>query len=1218
MGEVFPISCVLCRLKKIRCNKQNPCNQCNKRNIPCHFPATFRNRKINEYDFNYDDFYVDNRRTYGHDVRHNHPNAKYPEIKEDPDASKYPQELTPQVPQIPGSHTLTGSSGLSLQYPQVFHYNDYNNRERNSHMQSVPQGQQMSPTYMSGGVDPSPGTIPGPIPGNLGINSELENVRNENNVLLQEVMKLNSQVALLSRQVALKTQDDLKSRQYQMQNSLQQTHKSSFSQDDSQMHSDDIHTSIKGETSEGGEKYYGPQSLTFMIENMNKQKSEETNKDQSGTPSSSTGKSSLPSQGERSNPPTRKSNKLVGYTDFMENTSASSDSKFTLDLDHSNSTVFPGKDMIEQSLNKKQLPVLLLLLLRLGDPDMTADSDTAQDLYKLNFKLIYKLVELFFKVDPYYETFINKTKVFAFLEGHEKIRDKEWENDDDLLLFYMILLFLIQRLSPSDFLELNLLLLSTIHNYDKLKSYLCKNVLFHSFEKLRHNMINESVLTIQAYILATEYHFTLRRYEECWSMMFHCCSIAYSIGLHVMGQFRSVESTSEKDHALNEIVPKKETLDNVNENCKGDLTITENDEDDIDTTRFRVFFALKNVTGQICSILGRPNPISIQVNSVVLKSTTVQDSIKELNANETQVLLKIGLSECLRLSNSMLIENFMIDFTTKDLFNLRQKFATAINLLEQYHDRKTKVNDDALKISRINVLKDLIILHINNAKLTEPFINKFKDKKEYNDIIKGLLHSIFLFLDLINEFIKDFFRAWKMSSANKLLEVPNGGASDSTTRNISKYNLQAREKGTNNESGGILNTSFCIGKLFRALHPFLNSFIYQGIIVIFTFLHYRFDDFVKNGDSKNQTLNNKVLSRIEKKLKEFLKRDNDAAADPTSNSKFWSSNISYLMKKILHHINIIHRKQRGESDEEINRKKRKFEETHSDGSDESSPDTKTSPNLERNKRASGGRGGIHSEKQKRFNQKTDILDQSEPKQDILGKDHSNNPDHGNLRQSYHDLDILYGLRVEDPFWITNPDNLPYYLSSPSDDGPMLVGDFNELISSVEQALPPHHHGDGKAAQYSGSHVSGMPEQYTEPPKEFPGPRKDNQYADAGTNVRKEATQPPPSVPMYPVPTLSHWGVGDQPFLQPGQPIQLQDGMPQRASVPVRVHATPLQQAAVSNEGFEGSLGGEFGFAPEYPPNESQQRAMYAQQLDGMNMDFTGSRMYEDQNPPSEQ
>lgn len=54
MTEVLPISCISCRKRKIKCNKLKPCNQCNRRNIDCSFPSTFRNIEIQGLESNED------------------------------------------------------------------------------------------------------------------------------------------------------------------------------------------------------------------------------------------------------------------------------------------------------------------------------------------------------------------------------------------------------------------------------------------------------------------------------------------------------------------------------------------------------------------------------------------------------------------------------------------------------------------------------------------------------------------------------------------------------------------------------------------------------------------------------------------------------------------------------------------------------------------------------------------------------------------------------------------------------------------------------------------------------------------------------------------------------------------------------------------------------------------------------------------------------------
>lgn len=35
-------SCVICRRRKVKCDRQDPCNNCTKNNIECHFPVTGR------------------------------------------------------------------------------------------------------------------------------------------------------------------------------------------------------------------------------------------------------------------------------------------------------------------------------------------------------------------------------------------------------------------------------------------------------------------------------------------------------------------------------------------------------------------------------------------------------------------------------------------------------------------------------------------------------------------------------------------------------------------------------------------------------------------------------------------------------------------------------------------------------------------------------------------------------------------------------------------------------------------------------------------------------------------------------------------------------------------------------------------------------------------------------------------------------------------------
>ena len=1008
MSELLPISCISCRTKKIKCNKKNPCNQCIKRSVRCLFPPKFRNVKINEEDLNGSPDYAEQHHHYGeyydqpsHQQSHQSHQPSHHTSHHTSQPSHHISQPSHHIFQ-PSHHTSQPSHHISHQnqlYPhiqhnihQVHHIHDHSTNEKPYHE----------------------------------LEHELQLMRTEHTKLLQDNLKLNIELAKHGESTQIKSEEkDLKS---------------------------PIH--ITGETTETGEKYYGPQSSSFMIESLKQQKLGSQEVEGSDQPEQTSRKSADETTDGSKNKP-------YNHPDYhIENSSSSSDSKFTVDFERSinqGSSLESHKSnsLVEQSLSKKHLPILLYSHLKFNDPDLSSDSETFQDLYTLNFNITCKLVDLFFSSNRYYESFISRTKVFEFLDNYHFIKDKEWENDDDLLLFYMIILLSIQKLTPSEFVELNLLGSNSIHQYGKFKTYLSKNILFHNFEKLRHNLLNESIITIQCYILCTEWHFIEQRYEECWSMMFHCCSIAYSIGLHVMGRFRSIKSTSKNTALESETEPKK-TQDNDDE---------ENDEE-MDISRFKVWFALKNLTGQICSILGRPNPISIQVNSIVLKSSPNSDNTSIFEKNKTETLLKIGLSECLRLSNSMLIENFMIDFTIHDLLQLDSKFEQEIKSLEQFTEGNsyagseiqgdsyagseiqgdsyagTKISQgdsysgskidsqgDYLEIDITNVLMDLIILHINKAKLFEPFINKFDKIDEYDLIIKNLVNSILKFLELLNYFIEKFLNSFIEKHFHSPLkgEEMDAHSIESASTTSSNSGKSKMDLGSQRQA---MNANLKVGKLFRILFPFLNSFIYQGIIVVFTFLRYRFDDFVKNRDTNTSLINNDFLRLLEINFKALLNFDRRVSGVLKAVTKLWASNISYLINKVLHQIKLIYDKQ-SHQDNEMSKKRKRQEE------------------------AAQEREARYHEQQQRHHQQHLLLQQHlQPQQGEYQQipmqlslppvleTPSNTSQASSMEvvsQTNEDDDsnfgALYGFNLNDPFWLTNPENLPYYISSPSEDGP---------------------------------------------------------------------------------------------------------------------------------------------------------------------------------------
>lgn len=232
-------------------------------------------------------------------------------------------------------------------------------------------------------------------------------------------------------------------------------------------------------------------------------------------------------------------------------------------------------------------------------------------------------------------------------------------------------------------------------------------------------------------------------------MIFHTCLIAYLIGLHIMGKIRQ-----QQEH---DVDPNRENIDKRPLEIKSEKFEEDDEEMQQDLQRYKLWLALRNFTGQVCLILGRPNPILIHVTKVVQLSLrdSNTDALERLDDNKVDIMLKLGFSECLRLSNLMLIENFLINFNWEDLFSLGIKFMDEISNLEWALHHDATVAKGALdSVTRLpkhtdrrNVLLDLIVLYVNRAKLFEPFLTKFDKSPESDNATKNVLELIFKFCD---------------------------------------------------------------------------------------------------------------------------------------------------------------------------------------------------------------------------------------------------------------------------------------------------------------------------------------------------------------------------------------------------------------------------------------------------------------------------------------
>lgn len=663
---------------------------------------------------------------------------------------------------------------------------------------------------------------------------------------------------------------------------------------------DDHGIEIAGETTELGRKYYGPQLSNYMIEALRLKKEEQNNEE---------------SNEKKDGQPT-----LPGRHNLRIN----SDDTET--------------DDPEINLSKKPLPWVV---------DESEGSDR-------NIEVLKKLVKLFFRI-PYYRCFISEVKMIDFICLHYAIKDAEWENDDDLLLLHMILILTLLRITPQEYNEMGISSspVESVLELHKRIARLIKKTLYKGFTRLRHNLLNESIVTVQGYILCTEWYFVDQRYEESWSMMFHCCAVAYSIGLHVMSTMRTTNDYPEEAPIkLAEMANAEDGKDaNDTVGTRSNDSSDEDNDEDYDVPRIKVWFALKNLSGQLCSILGRPNPISIQVNLVVLFTSATSSVVKmELEKKSTQVQLKTGLSECLRLSNMMLIEAFMMNFTMEDVMRLDNRFLKEAELLQWFtsdeyqskasnrHDELNEWSHIPVYVERHNAVADLITLYINRAKLLEPFINQFVEGTESKYLLDSICESIDMFLNYICDFILYFL-------------------------------TEESPKFLNQE--GKVGSKLRLGKAFRVKYPFVNSFVYQGVIVIFTLLNYKAKEFVLGA-------HNPFLELVVNKLNALMQFDSKISGIIDQEVHLWSTNIVYLINKDIQHINMLLAK-------------------------------------------------AEEYKEKAIENKKDV--------DI---------------EFEREMSDAFEINMKDPFWFTNPDNIPYYLSSPSDDGAGLMFDHGNGMEGIRK------------------------------------------------------------------------------------------------------------------------------------------------------------------------
>ncbi|OBA21860.1 hypothetical protein METBIDRAFT_10783 [Metschnikowia bicuspidata var. bicuspidata NRRL YB-4993] len=582
---------------------------------------------------------------------------------------------------------------------------------------------------------------------------------------------------------------------------------------------------IRGETTENGEKYYGPLLANNMTEDFDKIAS-----------GASGGDPGVPLQHHRwTSDPFR-----IADSDGDGDSDASSGSR-------------------PHNAHTQPLPWLV-------DP---AAHPAA------NVRVIKALVHSFFETKAY-DYFISEARVVRAVDEHACGTHLDGAGDGDgggdLLLLHMVLMLALQRLGLAQY---NGLFRPAVAGFAPMwrATRSVQKRLFRGFSRLRHNLANESYVTVQAYILCAEWEFVEQRYEEAWAMMFHCCAIAYALGLHVVSKATSLlyepQAYGDKQAPPARGLPATRSKDGYDDFYADELP------------KLRVWFALRNLCSQMCLILGRPNPIMVQVNHVSLPvaSTCNVEDARALDSL-TSTLLKLGLSECVRLSNSNMIDSFLAQLSMDSVWAINAQFGAEIDKLSYYLGLLYQAHIDGVvkkidpltdmpaTVTRRDVLVDLVVLHVNRVKLLQPSVAR---PVPHNDALNYIMGSILLFYEhtceLVSEFVKD--------EVPRILECADAaGAAAANAEDIR------------------------LDKVFVFRDPFFASFIYQGMVVTYILISTKAHYFIQESSGA-------FVDQLEALLHTLLGLHSSIAKLVRENIHLWSRSNLILMRKILDNIAIM-------------------------------------------------------------------------------------------------------------------------------------------------------------------------------------------------------------------------------------------------------------------------------------------------------------------------
>ncbi|KAG7880657.1 hypothetical protein KL906_001887 [Ogataea polymorpha] len=464
--------------------------------------------------------------------------------------------------------------------------------------------------------------------------------------------------------------------------------------------------------------------------------------------------------------------------------------RFMISRALSNADVGEFDDFINvkrQMKQKRQLPILYQV-----DPEK-AKSMTAKQKTQENISLIRKLVCKFFHLRFHYINYLEQAPLLSFLDNYKNA--KTWKDDDDtLLLIIMVLIVVLRSVPASDplFQEYNI-------TYERTRPLLYKQ-----YRNLKSGIQVETTTSLRAYILECEDLYFNNQIERSWNLLFRIVSAAYSLGLHVYDE--TIADTLKKENS-------EAALDIVKKNQRASL-----------------WFVINFVSATLCSVLGRPNPVTF----------TFQPLLRNY---EIRLNYKIGLAELVKRSTNILIDSYKVNINFDTIMEIDEAFVSEVLIYEKiladtrevrnYKGRdRSKPSYITLpvidkKARRKNSFKSLSQLNLSELLNSCPLDIRFTILRPCETEPEEKFCLLDTDCDTLNDLIMLYgnrakFHQHFMSSYQKSLE----SCLDSVLKVLEHAQLLVE-----------LRNNFFHKPSFHDIYPFFYTFFYQTLVVMYTVMH---------------------------------------------------------------------------------------------------------------------------------------------------------------------------------------------------------------------------------------------------------------------------------------------------------------------------------------------------------------------------------------------